>query len=301
MPNIQDARGAESPRRRSPGPPAKVRDVMVHDPMTVRAEDDVALALQMMLWRGVRHLPVLRDDRVVGVVTERDVLAGRLEDESFYAPGKRPVADVMTSPAEVAFPGQDLAEAAAVMATKKLGCMPVIEAGRLVGLLTATDLLAQTAQVPVEPATASATDLRVADVMTEGVVVARPDDRLIDAALTMTRNGVRHLPVVNGADQVIGMLSDRDLRAAVGDPLRTKVPHGLSPHDPGQARVSSAMTPVPRTLTPDDPLSAAVSALLDERFGAFPVVDFEDHLVGMVSYVDVLAALAERAGLGGVP
>lgn len=297
MPNVQDVHGGEHPSRARGASPAKVRDAMVRDPMTVRAEDDIALALQMMLWRGVRHLPVLRDDRVVGVVSERDLLAGRLEDESFYAPGKRPVADVMTSPAEIAFPGQDLAEAAALMSTKKLGCLPVVDAGRLVGLLTATDLLSQSAQIPLE--TEPATPLRVEDVMTASVVAARPDDRLFDAALMMTRNGVRHLPVINGAGQVIGVLSDRDLRGAVGDPMRAQVPHGPSPNDPGQARVSSAMTPVPRTLTRDDPLSAAVSALLDERFGAFPVVDFEDHLVGMVSYVDVLATLAERAGVVG--
>jgi CBS domain-containing protein len=294
MANIEDARGERGPHERPIPSPTRVREVMVEAPMTVNADDDIALALQMMLWRGVRHLPVLRDERLVGVVSERDILAGRLEGESFYSPSSRPVAELMTSPVEVAFPTQEIAEAAAVMATKKLGCLPVLEAGRLVGLLTATDLLSRTAAVPVERETK--TEPTVGDVMTSSVVAVFPDERLIDAALKMTRSGVRHLPVVNGLGEVVGMLSDRDLRAAVGDPLHAKVPVGPSPHDPGQARVASAMTSAPRTLTRDDPLSTAVAALLDERFGAFPVVDFDDRLIGIVSYVDVLVALADRAG-----
>ncbi|MBC7172468.1 MAG: CBS domain-containing protein, partial [Polyangiaceae bacterium] len=109
----------------------------------------------------------------------------------------------------------------------------------------------------------------------------------------------RHLPVVDGDGRVIGILSDRDLRSAVGDPLRAQVPkQPLSPHDPGQARVTSAMTPEPRTLSKDDPLSVAMTALLDERFGAFSVVDMEDRLVGMISYIDVLAALVDRGHVG---
>lgn len=48
------------------------------------------------------------------------------------------------------------------------------------------------------------------------------------------------------------------------------------------------MTRDPRTLSPSDPLKDAIVALVDERFGALPVVDSRERLVGLVSYIDVL-------------
>ena len=264
---------------------------MVRDPVTVDASEDVSRALQIMLFRGLRHLPVLRDGRLVGIVSERDILAGRLEDESFYEASSRRVCDVMTSPAEQVHPNQDLEDAAGAMAVHKLGCLPVVDAGRVVGLLTAIDLLAHTAQSPIPQA--SGPDARVGDLMTTSLLAAHPDDRLLDAAASMLQQGARHLPVVDMLDRVVGMLSDRDVRTAIGNPLEAE-----TREEPAQSRrllelrVQDAMTAEPHAMSPETQLSEAVTALLDERFGALPIVDDDDRLLGIVSYVDVLRAIA---------
>jgi CBS domain-containing protein len=61
-----------------------------------------------------------------------------------------------------------------------------------------------------------------------------------------------------------------------------------------ELRVEHVMAPDPRTIAADARLSEAVSAFLDDRFGALPVVDEAERLLGVLSYVDVLAALAGR-------
>jgi len=264
---------------------------MVRDPVTVQVDDDVSQALQIMLWRGLRHLPVLRAGRLVGIVSERDILAGRLEGESLWEESPRRVADVMTIPAEQIHPNQDLEDAAGVMAVRKIGCLPVVEAGQVIGLVTAIDLLAHTAQCPVpQPAEP---DTRVGELMTRSLLAAHPDDRLVDAAATMMQQGTRHLPVVDTLNRVVGMLSDRDVRTAVGNPLEAETAREQGqPRRVLALRVADAMTPEPHALSPETPLAEAVACLLDERFGALPIVDDDDRLLGIVSYVDVLRALA---------
>ena len=117
----------------------KVRDVMKQDPVTVDERDDVSLALQIMLWNDYRHLPVMRGEHLMGVLSERDVLASRRvqEPEAFG----RMVGDAMTSPAATASPDEDLEDAAARMAHRRIGCLPVLDGDRLVGILTVTDAL----------------------------------------------------------------------------------------------------------------------------------------------------------------
>jgi CBS-domain-containing membrane protein len=89
------------------------------------------------------------------------------------------------------------------------------------------------------------------------------------------------------------MLSDRDLRQVVGDPLG--VFDDAARRSRLQAtKVSDAMTQDPRCLLVEDPLASAVELFASERFGAVPVVDADERLAGLLSYVDVLRCVAER-------
>jgi CBS domain-containing protein len=119
----------------------KVRDVMsTRSLLTLREEDEVGLAAQMMLWAGVRHLPVLRGREVVGLVSERDLAR--------HFDAAAPVVRAMSSPVAVVSADEDLVEAASLMTARRIGCLPVMEQGTLVGMLSTTDLLAhEVAQV----------------------------------------------------------------------------------------------------------------------------------------------------------
>jgi len=119
----------------------KVRDIMrAGEVAVVRPEDNLALATQIMLWARVRHLPVVRDGQVVGVLSERDIF------RRGSAVGARQAAcdsveRVLSVPALTIDPDKPLVSAMWLMAGRKLGCLPVVGPQGLVGIITTTDVV----------------------------------------------------------------------------------------------------------------------------------------------------------------
>lgn len=138
-------------------------------------------------------------------------------------------------------------------------------------------------------------DVPIHLVMTHGPATIGPEDSLGDAAGVMVQGGFRHLPVVDGDDVLVGMLSERDLRARLGTELErfTDAARELL-----SEQVEPAMRPDPITIPSTATVRDALEILSDERVGALPVLDAE-RLVGIVSYLDLLAFL--RAGAAAAP
>ncbi|MBI5547398.1 MAG: CBS domain-containing protein [Deltaproteobacteria bacterium] len=270
----------------------KVRELMKRRVFSVNESDDLALATQLMAWADVRHLPVLhKDGRLVGILTERDVFH-YLSREEGRDGLKDPVTAAMRAPVKVAHPEDDAVEAAGRMAQEKIGCLPVLEEGRLVGILTVTDVVADRVRTAFEPRPTDAS--QVGTVMSLKPASCSPDDYLLDAVARMSAYHVRHLPVVDGDHRVVGLLADRDVRTAIGDPRRTLGRESEATARVQLLRVSDVMTREVVTVQENDPLPRAVDFFLSRRFGALPVVNEEKILVGMLSYLDVLRKLATR-------
>ena len=129
----------------------KVRDVMTADPTTLKRNDKLTLADDIMRLGRVRHLPVLEDDeqRLVGIVTQRDLFRDALAQALGYGkPAQRKildtlaVKDVMATEVVTIRPDASLVYAARVLTERKIGCLPVVDDGRLVGILTEGDFVA---------------------------------------------------------------------------------------------------------------------------------------------------------------
>ncbi len=119
-----------------------VKDVMHFPVETVSPETSLEGAYRLLLERGIRHLPVVEGGKVVGVITDRDIrLATSHLNPKGPCPGCTRVGEVMTSPPITAHPLDPVEEAARVMRERKIGCLPVLEDGALVGIVTGIDLL----------------------------------------------------------------------------------------------------------------------------------------------------------------
>jgi CBS domain-containing protein len=127
-------------------PVISVADFMTKDLVTVREADDVALAESLLRLGGIRHLPVVRAGRLVGLVTQRDVL--RTGESGRPAARDRPVSEVMTHEVVTVRPTTGLAQAARTMLERKFGCLPVCDDdGKLVGIVTEADFVRFAADV----------------------------------------------------------------------------------------------------------------------------------------------------------
>jgi len=120
------------------GRPTTVEDVMTSDPLVIGPEATVGDAHSVMASRGFRHLPVVEHGRLVGILSMTDI--GRI-GSTLAEVLARKIGDVMTpNPATIA-PGERVELAAAQMALRKINCLPVISADRIVGIVTTYDLL----------------------------------------------------------------------------------------------------------------------------------------------------------------
>ena len=103
-------------------------------------------------------------------------------------------------------PGAAVREACLVLAQNNVGALAVLEAGRLVGILSERDVITRCIA-----GNRRTTETRVADVMTARPVTIRRSESLATALDRMMKGGFRHLPVLSGADEPVGMLSLRDI------------------------------------------------------------------------------------------
>lgn len=128
----------------------RVRDWMSTAPVTVTPATPVGEARKLMRLRGVRHLPVVDGERVVGMLSDRDVritdthlddlAAGK--DVTHAVGDERSTADAMSAPAHVIGDDGTIREAARMMLSRRISAVPVIDDdGKMVGLLTTTDCL----------------------------------------------------------------------------------------------------------------------------------------------------------------
>lgn len=126
----------------------RVGDLMQGEVVTLDAKDRLDLADSLMRLGRIRHIPVLADGKLVGVVSQRDLFRAALSTVLCLRPAaerewlaKIPVREVMSAPVITATPDMPLRAAVQLMLDHKIGCLPVVRDGELVGLISETDCL----------------------------------------------------------------------------------------------------------------------------------------------------------------
>jgi CBS domain-containing protein len=126
----------------------RTEEIMEREVTTLAPDECLDLAEDVMALGRIRHLPVLQDGRVVGIVSHRDLLAAGLSRARDFDGKQRrtfleavEVREVMTRDVATLPPGATLEAAAALMLVRKISCIPIVHNETLVGIVTDTDLL----------------------------------------------------------------------------------------------------------------------------------------------------------------
>jgi len=126
-----------------------VSDIMTTDLFTLRPDHKLDLADDIMNWERIRHIPVTQgDNELCGLLTHRDLLQASFsslaqfsstEQRALYKEQK--VREIMRKNVFTTTPSTDLRQAAATMIDEKVGCLLVVEEGKLVGIITEADFM----------------------------------------------------------------------------------------------------------------------------------------------------------------
>jgi acetoin utilization protein AcuB len=173
-----------------------IQDVMRSDVVVVPPSARLTEILAILQRRGVRHLPVVNDGVVVGIVSDRDLKAAMLSaatarphDTQGALCRQLTASDVMASPVITIAPMCPVEEAAQLMVTKRISALPVTADGRLVGIVTETDVLDMLVRAMGAAEPSSRLD----------IVLTRGDD-LTDVVTTVEAHGLRISSLMTLAD-----------------------------------------------------------------------------------------------------
>lgn len=273
-----------------------VSEVMTVAPIVAEVPGSRSDAINLMVRNGLTGLPVVRasDGKLMGVVSRRDVFRKFDEDQ---------LSLIMKKGCITIAPDATVEEAASVFASKRIHRLPVVEDGKLVGIITPTDLLPLVRDMK--------TTMVAEDVIRTTCVTAYENEPLAYTVTAMRISDVPAVPVLDGTGKLVGILTDRDLFkdqvknvddlkelgiADIGNMAgaRNVLPLFYTVTDKYRAEegsVNEYMVRDPYTVFKKTNLSEIARSMLVNDYGQVPVHGNKDELVGMIYDVDVLCAL----------
>ncbi|WP_022853445.1 CBS and ACT domain-containing protein [Thermodesulfatator atlanticus] len=131
--------------------------------------------------------------------------------------------------------------------------------------------------------------------MTEDPIVLDENASIMKAVQIMKEHNMRRIPVVKDG-KLVGIITDRDIREATPSKATALDVHELY-YLLSEIRVKDVMTPDPITITPDVTVEFAAVVMLENRISGLPVVDEENHVIGIITQTDVFKVLIHITGI----
>lgn len=276
---------------------------MTPSPVSLGPEEGLDTAMRIFDRFPFRHLPVVENKEVLGVLSDRDVqlatgwlsTSERMQDAwGRPLPTPKQICEVMISPARCVPQTQSPKEAAALMIEHRIGCLPVVDEGVLVGIVTETDLLGafitqvETDNVPTSWRQPVSTQMRSNPITLDPYVE-------IGAALDLCLSDrIRHLPVVEDG-KLVGLLSDRDIRLGLANSsIMDAKAQSESRMTIPNIRVFSVMSQFVIPIDPGCFLVDAAAIMVKNKISALPVV-VNEKLLGMLTLTDLLRFFASQS------
>jgi CBS domain-containing protein len=222
----------------------EVASIMRADPVTITAAASLDEALRLMDRHDIRHLPVLEDGALSGMLSDRDLLESTGWRRSGNVEPDGRVRAHMRMPVETIGLSIDVATAAAELVQSRANCLAVMDDGGLAGLVSDSDFLHAYVSAVRSGQFRREHDVPVITVAVRDLIAGTPETSIAEARELLRNHRIRHLPLLERG-HVVALVSDRDLRLAIGRgssldaPIGSLVPRSIISIEP-RARLSHA-------------------------------------------------------------
>jgi predicted transcriptional regulator len=279
----------------------KVKEVMTENPIVAELPGTRTEVLKQLVKNNVTGMPVVKssDGTLAGFVTRQDI---------FSKPEEEQLALVMRRDYPTIGPNASVKDAARIMVDQVLSHLPVVEKGKLVGILTPTDLL-----IVVEKTNPQIT---VEEIVRSPCIPTYANAPLIVALATFRSAKVYALPVLDDDAKLVGIITDRDVfNQSVVDSSVVMSDLGISDEDDNwtweglrnvmklwyevsrvdlpKLTVKDIMIKSPMTVFRKTLVGDAARLMRKHDFGQLPVRDSKDNLVAMIYDIDVVSTLTK--------
>lgn len=265
--------------------------------VTVNEKEKVLNAMKTMVRLDIRRLPIMRGDRLVGIITMLDILdaiyswvSDKSVEGSLYSDiYMGSVAEVGTRSVVTARADTPISEVISLFLRHNFGSMPIVdETGRLIGIFTEWDVLKLASMLDFPH--------RVRDVMTRIIYLLSPYSTIMDVLEGITIYKFRRYPIVDESGKVVSMLHAKDvLRYFAEDEVVEKAKQGAVEEIVNNNAINIAKSPI-ILARPNDPVVDVIKKMLEWDVGGVPVVNEDGTaILGMVTEKTLLLLFEEAA------
>jgi len=249
-----------------------VGDVMSKEVATISPEEIVISAAKIMSDKKISCLVAMDQGNIAGIITETDVLRRvGSNGKDFY---RTKLSQIMSSPVESVISDLSVLEASKIMGAKHIKRLPIIEDGKLVGIVTQTDL--------VRALTSYGLWRDVSEIMSRNIAGIQMRASVAEAAEIMTSRKLSCIIVLDG-DDVAGILTEKDMLGRVVALQR----------DPANTRMEEVMS-FPVTSAPSNLSVFSASKLMEEMNIRRLVIMKDKHLCGVLTQTDIFMAVRNK-------
>jgi CBS domain-containing protein len=260
-----------------------VKNWMTSPVITGTPEMELSKARQIFDERHIRALPILKDGQLIGLINRQvlirldlSILGNEVWNLGIDVADET-AADVMKTNVLTIAPDSTIHHTARVMLENKVNALPVLEDGKLIGILTSSDLLRYIiAQYP-----SLGKRITVSDHMSDEVVAIQRSTTLLEAHSLMGTKRIRSLPVVED------LMSSDPSRPAMQNSQDTSYKVLAQP-------VEKVMVPEITTIAPDAELPEAARIMLEKKIHCLPVVDENCRMLGIITESDLFLMLLQK-------
>ncbi len=277
--------------------PPKISTYMSKPVITVSKDDNLYYVRNLMIRHRISRVVVTEGNVISGIISKSDFIRILYNKKRCSKPLTRIYAyEIMSSPVYAIQPSKTIKAAANAMLRRNIGSLLVIENGKLLGIITKTDLVRAFAE-------RYEGKFKVSEFMHRRVPTTTPAHTVYHVITLMQDTGMGKVVVTDERNHVVGVLTKSDIMFMGINPLiRGNIDIikrlGLTGGDIDFSfricilpLVGDIMTRDPLVVSPDDDLSIAADIMVKHRLGTLPVVNDSDELVGLLTKDCVIKAL----------